>query len=185
VEATAPVTVEQAAAALGVSASTVHRRIRSGALKAEQAERPQGKVWMVHLPPGTTVASGELPPPSEPEAAASTTMAPAAEAMVSLIQTTIGTILGPLVGQLDAQRQTIDRQAEELRTLERDNGRLTAELTAAQAQNSVLLASGAPDPQKPTLGGEPSRPWWPSWWPWVLMVLAVLATVVVLLAAPR
>jgi hypothetical protein len=37
-------------------------------------------------------------------------MAPATEAMVSLIQTTIGTVLGPLVGQLDVQHQTIKRQ---------------------------------------------------------------------------
>jgi hypothetical protein len=42
--------------------------------------------------------------------------------MVSLIQTTIGAILGPLVGQVDAQRE-----AEFVVELERENGRLTAE----------------------------------------------------------
>src|SRR5580765_571550 len=72
VEATAPVTVEQAAAVLGVSVSTVHRRIRSGVLKAEQAARPQGKVWLVHLPPDVVVATGQPSPPIASEATAPT-----------------------------------------------------------------------------------------------------------------
>ena len=34
--------------------------------------------------------------------------------MMSLIQTTIGTVLGPLVGELAAARQTNERQAAQL-----------------------------------------------------------------------
>ena len=60
--ATAPVTVEQAAAVLGVSASTIRRRIRDGSLRAEEAHRPQGVVWLVHLPADATAATTQPPP---------------------------------------------------------------------------------------------------------------------------
>ena len=56
--------------------------------------------------------------------------------MVSLIQTTIGTVLGPLVGQLDAQRLMIERQAEQLVGQAETIGEL-------RAQISTLEASGA------------------------------------------
>ncbi len=104
--ATTAVTVEQAATILGVSVTTVKRRIRAGSLRAESVSRPQGTVWLVYLPTAATSAAEERPPAATVAATAPTTT-PAAEAMVSLIQTTIGTVLGPLVGQLDAQRQTI------------------------------------------------------------------------------
>jgi len=117
VEATAPVTVQQAAAALGVSASTLHRRIRSGALRAGQASRPQGTVWLVYLPPDLTVATGESPSPAAAEATALTTSAitiPVADALVSLIPTAIGAVLGPLVGQLDDRRSSVRPSGSEI-----------------------------------------------------------------------
>ena len=55
--ATTAVTVEQAAANLGVSITTVKRRIRSGTLRAEQAQRPQGTVWLVYLDAAATPAA--------------------------------------------------------------------------------------------------------------------------------
>jgi hypothetical protein len=195
VEAAAPVTVERAAVILGVSPSTVHRRIRSGALRAEQAERPQGRVWLVHLPPGTTVAAEEPPPPTAPEATAPPTVAAQAEAMVSLIQTTIGTVLGPLVSQLDAQRQTIERQADRVADLERENGRQSAELEraasiavklsddleAARAQMSTLTAPAASGSvEQPT-----RRPggFWPPCAVWLVAVLAIVGTGVLLVVS--
>src|SRR2546430_2304525 len=114
--AAAPITVEQAATILGVSVTTVKRRIRSGALRAEQANRPQGSVWLVYLPPEAIPAATSGRPAASVAATAPTTT-PAADAMVSLIQTTIATVLGPLVGQLDAQRQTIERQADRVAEL--------------------------------------------------------------------
>jgi hypothetical protein len=147
VEATAPVTVEQAAAILGVSPSTVHRRIRSDALKSEQAERPQGKVWLIHLPPGTTVASADLPQPTGAEATAPTggiSTTPAAEAMVSLIQTTIGTVLAPLVAELGSCRQTIERQADELKELARERGRFAAEARYADLEARTAIPAHSP-----------------------------------------
>ena len=82
--APAPVTLEQAAAILGVSVTMVKRRIRAGVLRAAAARSPHGTVWLVSLPPAATT--------------------PAADAMVPLIQTTIRTVLGPLVAELAASR---------------------------------------------------------------------------------
>ena len=174
-EATAPVTVEQAAAALGVSPSTVHRRIRSGVLRAERVTRPQGAVWLVHLPSGTAAATGEPPPPTTPEATAPTTVPAQAEAMVSLIQTTIGTVLGPLVGQLDAQRQTIERQADQLVRQAETIGEL-------RAQNHALVARTAAQDEQALRGLDPPR--WRVLLPWLFALLVIVA-VVALLVVPR
>ena len=72
--------------------------------------------------------------------------------MVSLIQTTVGTVLGPLVGQLDAQRQTIERQAEQLASQAETIGELRAQLAAGRSE-SPLVASGATAPPDLTPGG--------------------------------
>lgn len=190
---TAPVTIEQAAALLGVSSSTVRRRIRSGALQVTETRRPQGVVWLVHLPPGVRPAD---PTDTVDTAPVTTTPSepPAAEAMVSLIQTTIGTILGPLVGQLDAQRQTIERQADQLVSQAGTIGRLEAENAALRASPSPQAGSGAPESQEPPTEPPPRPepfPWpipphpnWRAFSPWVLMALAIVA-VVALLAWPR
>jgi hypothetical protein len=67
--------------------------------------------------------------------------------MVSLIQTTIGTVLGPLVGQVDAQRQTIERQADRIAELERENGRLSERLAlAAPSERPVAGRQSPPMP---------------------------------------
>ena len=178
--ATAPVTVEQAAAILGVSVTTVRRRIRSGALRAEEARRPQGPVWLVYLPPDAAAATGSDREVSTAAATAPTTT-PAADAMVSLIQTTIATVLGPLVGQLDAQRQTIERQADRVAELEREVGRLTERL-ALTAPESTLEASTAPQSPEPATGPPPAR--WRAWVDGALMVLTIVA-LIVLLVWPR
>ena len=51
-----PVTIQEAARQLSVSADTVRRRIRKGALKAFQDQRPQGYQWLVELPAVDPVA---------------------------------------------------------------------------------------------------------------------------------
>jgi len=145
--ATAAVTVEQAAAILGVSVTTVKRRIRAGSLRAEQAQRPQGTVWLVYLDAAAMPAAEERPSAASVAATAAATAPAPAEAMVSLIQTTIGTVLGPLVGELAASRQANERLVGELREVERQNGELRAEnraLTASTAPQSVELTTEAP-----------------------------------------
>ena len=144
------VTVSEAAGILGVSTQTVRRMIRRGQLEGERVHRAQGSAYVIRIvtpnvagDTGATVT--QQPAPDVSRSIAPDQPAPAADAMVSLIQTTIGTVLGPLVGQVDAFRQTVERQTEALRTLERENGELRAE-------NRALLAStatGAPEPTPP------------------------------------
>ena len=56
--------------------------------------------------------------------------------MVALIQTTIGTILGPVVAELAASRQTVERRAERVAELKRENGRLRTENAALEARTA-------------------------------------------------
>jgi len=79
--------------------------------------------------------------------------------------------------ELAARRQTNERQADALRDVERENGRLTAELEALRAQHATLDGSGAtespdpspepPPPSYPFLVPLPptpnAAPWWRRW----------------------
>ncbi len=61
-------TIEDAAARLGVSVSTVRRRIRDGLLMAERVTTPQGFKYRILLPNSPpAVPSPESPPPSNPD----------------------------------------------------------------------------------------------------------------------
>lgn len=51
-------TVNDAARFLGLSASTVRRRIAAGALQADREARPQGSRWLVYLPDAPTNVDG-------------------------------------------------------------------------------------------------------------------------------
>lgn len=175
--ATAPITVEQAAAVLGVSVTTVKRRIRTGALRGEQAQRPQGTVWLVYLDPAATPAVEERPPAASVAATAAATT-PAAEAMVSLIQTTIATVLGPLVGQIDAQRQTIERQADQLVTQAELIGQLRAELESERRAHSPGASILTPDPVTRPSDRAAPRSWWSGRWGYALAMLALAIAVV-------
>lgn len=180
-------TLRSAAAELGISLNTLRRRIASGQIAAERIHRPQGHVWAVYLhPPGTQEhrADGTVP-----RDGATVHSAPApADAMVSLIQTTIATVLGPLVAELAASRQTIERQAEQLVGAAETIGRQSAELEAARATiatltapGSPLLASTAATAPDPTTGA-PWRSWPRGWIAGAATVLVALVAVVMLLA---
>jgi excisionase family DNA binding protein len=170
------VSVAEAARILRVSDSTVRRLLKAGQLEARRVQRPQGHVWLVKVPAPATdpsedpprqigAADADQPPPS--------TSLPPAEAMVSLIQTTIATVLGPLVGQLDAQRQTIERQAGELREMERELGKFAAERAAAEARYVALEARTAPKSAEST-----PEPWWHAWALWVFFPLMITIGIV-------
>src|SRR4051812_26568935 len=196
VAAPTPITVEQAAARLGVSANTVKRRIRAGILRGEQARRPQGTVWLVYLDPASMGASEERPAAATVAAPTAATPSAQAEAMVSLIQTTIATILGPLVAEQAALRQLVERQADQLVSqavtigrqservdaLDLENGRLGTELAAEKAAHSPVAADLTPDPAPLTVESPGAR--LRALAPWVLALLAI-AVVVVLLTVPR
>jgi hypothetical protein len=155
--ATAPVTVEQAASILGVSVTTVRRRIRAGAIRAEEARRPQGPVWLVYLPVATTAATDQ-PPSATASVATVPTSSPApAEAMVSLIQATIATVLGPLVTELADNRRALTDLAGRIAELERENGRLTERLALATPSETHGASHLTPEPPDPTPGGHRRR----------------------------
>jgi hypothetical protein len=163
--------LQEAATLLGIGINTLRRRIAAGQVHAEQVERPQGYIWRVYLDgrhptadptsqPANQEATGSLPHPP--------TVAPA-EAMVSLIQTTISTVLGPLVAELAASRQTIERQGEQI-------GELRATVARLEARNGTLEAPTAAQASDLTM--QPSPPWWRSWSVWGPAAIGVLLVVV-------
>jgi hypothetical protein len=88
---------------------------------------------------------------------------PAAEAMVSLIQTTIGTVLAPLMAEQAALRQTVERQAEQLVSQAGTIGSLTQEVATLKASQALPAWRSAP------------------WWLWT--VLGALSVAVIVLVA--
>jgi hypothetical protein len=61
------------------------------------------------------------------------------------VQATVATVLGPLVAELAASRQTNERQAERVAELERENGRLTERLAlTAPAETPVQVHTAPP-----------------------------------------
>jgi hypothetical protein len=101
--------------------------------------------------------------------------------MVSLIQTTIATVLGPLVGQIDAQRQTIDRQAETIAELREERGCHAAELERAASTivtlNAALEARTASESTPASVGA--STPRLRVLVPWAMLVAILLLAVAV------
>ena len=175
------VTVAEAAAILGVSVMTVRRMIRRGQLEGERVHRPQGSAYVVKLPLDAPEGTAEATATEQPSENVSRTNGTApAEAMVSLIQTTIGTVLGPLMAEQAALRQTVERQADQLVSQAETIGELRAE-------NRALVARTAPQPVEPTAEASlsPGR----VWWFWLVLLAPILATtivvLVVLLAWPR
>jgi hypothetical protein len=200
--------LQEAATLLGIGVNTLRRRIAAGQIRAAQVERPQGYVWRVYLngrhPPNDPTseppiqeATGSLPHPP-------TQIAPA-EAMVSLIQTTIATVLGPLVAEQTALRQTVERQAEIIAELREDRGRLSerldplaaerdalrTELAAAKAYADALQAQqeARETPSAPNPDSEATPPWWLSYGLLAaVVVIAIVGAVVgttMLLTVPR
>jgi excisionase family DNA binding protein len=187
-------TVSEAAATLGVSRMTVRRMIQRGQLEAERVHRPQGTAYLVTLPVNGTGQGTPTAQPARHMGRPNDTEPPAqAEAMVSLIQATIGTILGPLVAeqtalrltverqadQLVSQAETVGRQSERVAALELENSRLSARLMVAQAAPSPLVARTAPQPAEPPT--EPPYSRWRVWEP-RLLALVTLAIAAALLA---
>jgi excisionase family DNA binding protein len=186
--ATAPVTVEQAATILGVSATTVRRRIHAGTLRAEEVSRPQGVVWLVHLPADAT--PGTTKPPPAASTVATTATAAAGDQMIAYTRT----LLEPLVGALERSQARVGE-------LERENGRLAAELEAlrgsqthtagqqtVQAPDLTMEAPeppARPEPLTPApIPSEPNghTPWWRRW-PWDGPLWLLLTVLLLLLLA--
>jgi hypothetical protein len=105
--------------------------------------------------------------------------------LTSLIQTTIGTVLGPLV----ASRQTIERQSDQLVRQAEQLGRQDAELERADSTivtlNAALEARTAVE-SVPASSGTSMLGRFLGLWRWLVLVLVVaMTTMVTLLAWPR
>lgn len=127
-------TLQEAAAALGISLNTLRRRIEAGQVRAERAERPQGHVWRVYLDGGQHAGQEAA------QEAPSTMQQPPGDVLrAEAMATYTRSLLEPLVERLAEQERIIRDQAEAL-------GGLRAELAAA-------LGTSVPTP-----------PWWRRWW---------------------
>jgi Helix-turn-helix domain len=161
VAATTPVTIEQAAALLGLSTSTVRRRIRAGLLRVEEVRRPQGVMRLVYLPDDVDPAVTQV---SEVTGVAATAPVTGShEAMIAYTQA----LLDPLVAALERSQATVKEQAETI-------GELRATLSTLTAPESPLAASGAAQSSATALG-----PFRASWRTSITAAVAVLAIVLV------
>lgn len=112
-------------------------------------------------------------------------MAPAAEAMVSLIQTTIGAVLGPLVAEQAALRQIVERQADQLVSQAGTIGRLEAENAALRVAHSPVQPNLTPDSGPLSVEAPGARSWWSGRWAFVLAGIVLLAGAGLWLVLPR
>ena len=124
------VPVAEAARILGLSATTIRRRIDAGELEAERVVRPQGTAFLVKVP-------ADAPPRAE-EAPGTHQDAPGTLQQEPAGTTSLAAVLAPLVAQLAAAGETIERQADQLVHAAEERGRLTAELEAERAARGEL-----------------------------------------------
>jgi len=100
-----------------------------------------------------------------------------AEAISMLVQPPVAAVLGPLVAELAASRQTNERQAEQLVSQAETIGTLRAELAAEKAAHSPVAADLTPDPAPLTVESPGTRlrrlP------PWLLLATIMLLALVV------
>ncbi len=125
------VPVAEAACILGLSPTTIRRRIEAGELEAERVVRPQGTAFLVKVPNDAPPHAAEAPttPPDAPGTHQDEPPSAAALAAVVLA----------LVAQVDALRQTVVAQAETIRDQAETIGRQGAELEAERSARQRLL----------------------------------------------
>jgi hypothetical protein len=115
------VPVTEAARLLGLSATTIRRRIAAGTLVAERVSRPQGTALLVQVPQDAPATSQDAPETPHDAPARTEQSACGLEAI----------IIGNLVA-------TIERQAVRIGELEREVGQLRAEHAAHSPPASNL-----------------------------------------------
>jgi hypothetical protein len=163
------VSVAEVACRLGISTATVKRRIAAGTLEAEQLQRPQGFEYRVRLTRDVPAPSTERSD-SEP--------APPLTVTMQDVSAAIAAATSPLMERLAVQDANLERQAGIIRGLERENGRLSAELAALSTAHTDLSAPQQP-PEAPgaTEGPAPTTdapvPWWKRWRSWLAAGLVV------------
>ncbi len=161
-------TATQAAAALGVSADTVRRRVRRGEFSAHRDG--QGRL-LVTIPGALQADSGSFPddagtcrrPAGEDDDGAGELQALQAELQA------LQAVLAEVRGERDALRQQVIEHAHERERWHerlREAHLLLAQRPALPAPHSVAdPANLSPDEPVANLAMGP-RPWWLRWWPW-------------------
>jgi excisionase family DNA binding protein len=192
--------VLDAARMLGVSPTTIRRMVRAGTLRAERVLRPQGHTFVVLVPTDSQPAAST----SHQVSAEARAEVPPSEQLAALASAFLTPVLAPLVGELAASRQTIERQASRHATqLEEQQQQfikqaeligaqraelalLRAEVKTLTASISTLEASTAPETVEPTGGPPTPLSRLLALWRWLVLVLVVaVTTMVTLLAWPR
>ena len=169
------VPVAEAARVLGISTATVKRRIAAGTLEAEQLARPQGIEYRVRLGPDVPPPLSDVPGPFSERSPLEPVPLTAALGVTSHeLSSAITAAVAPLAARLIVQDATIAEQVAAIRELERENGRLAAEMAALRTARETSHVSvppepvpdpfPVPNPPSPNVGprGRASR--WRRWW---------------------
>jgi len=166
------VSVAEAARILGISKSTIKRRIAAGTVEAEQLQRAQGLEYRVRVQRDVPESSHDR---SNLEQAAPST------GTTQDVPSAIAAAVAPLVERLGLQDVVIERQGREIAELREDRGRLTAERDAAEARYGAILAAQS----APASSEAPTARWRGGWSLVLALVAVVLLLYVVLLVWPR
>ena len=186
----AGVSIDQAAAALNVSPSTVRRWVKEGRLPADRVATPQGHVFRVHLPAeGTETPATEASKVGSAAPSTAPVVAPSAERAEAMAAYNAA-LVAPLVAELAQTRVRMLEQADRIADQAEQIGALRAQLEQARDTIRTLEAHqthtasnlGAepgeptpepsePSPEPPPLVTDPPptverRPWWRRWWHW-------------------
>jgi excisionase family DNA binding protein len=154
----AGVTIDQAAVALRVSPSTARRWVKEGRLRSQRVSTPQGHAFRVFLDRGSegvepSTSDGSVSADgdrskgvSEGSTATSTALSVERSEAMAAYNTAL---LAPLVAEIAASRQTIERQSAQLIDQAETIGRQAAELEAARDRITALEASHSPGASNP------------------------------------
>lgn len=173
-------TLSQVASRLKISPSTARRWARSGRLPSTQVRSGEGFEYRVPVEAleGLEASTNPSTDPSTNDSMNGSTPSGLEASMERSTAMAVynAQLLAPLVA-------VIERQAVQLVSQAGTIGRQSAELEAARAQISTLLASGATNTPDPTTGA----PWrhWPRGWIAATAIVLVLVAVVVVLVVVR
>jgi excisionase family DNA binding protein len=162
-------TIGQAASRMGVSPSTVRRRVRSGQLRSERVTVGDGFEYRIPTE-DVEAAAGSMNPSVEPAANGSTNASAPSILEASVERSTAlaaynAELLGPLLAVIERQQDTIREQAEELGRLRERLA--TPEPSKEPAPAPVPEPSPYPAPTDPPRNGHEPPPWWRRWWAWL------------------
>lgn len=127
-------TIDQAAARLGISARTVRRRIRAGVLRSEKQETPQGFVYHVLLTAEEVTVTATEEPVSALEPEQGTTGEGAALAAAEATIAELRAHLTTVEAERDWLRDLADKQQATIEHLTLDLGQLRRSELAAPFQ---------------------------------------------------